>query len=832
MADTTIDKSNADGHPKRRGRRWLVIGVAALALIVTIGLILPAALAPVVQRKLQAMVSNHLHARLEVGSLSYRFPYGVIVRDAKFVTDESHDGVQLITVKSLDLALAKLPLGGGPIVIRSFTVIDPVVHLVRREDGSLVGAQLAKRAKDAPRPRERMKLSDILQLRQFELRGARVVFEDRTNPDALPMEWRDISAKMDLNPQTASRYHFNFTADSEPVAHLELKGAADIDSLIVDLERLAISADVRNDAKSSPLPAQLQQILKRLSIEGTVRFDANGQLPLKDPKAGQFAMNLVLERVRAQPSGLPWAMDELSAKLRANRGTADRANILNLRLSDVSARGMGAMFELQSATGTIDLAQKTWRVDGVAGQLRSAPLDGDANRKSFLHYVQSGQIEFDGGAVGSYAPNAKRVERAELTAKVHRLCILPTNFHEPLEGITGTVRLTNDRALLQNFTARYGNDRLTLNQAVVSLSDLPARIDVLNILASAEFGSPSAQYPKPLDVAMEQLHPSGKLDIQGVAALYRRDKKLEPDYSLQVFPQGGSVLLLNQRMPVTNLSGEIAVAPRLIELKYVQGESFGGKVALRGNLVPRTPINYDGELRAQDVDLSLVSNALGLLKPDGSPKLSGRAVAKVRFMGEIPKNGEGDPLQSLAARGRVYVKDGNFWSLKVLDGVVSEIKFARDLLTAGEAAAAFEIKDGKIDLQRAAINSSALGIQGTGVIELKGAMDLNLVVAPLGDWRRKIKSTGIPLLSNVAGDIVGGLQKLVNNATSQLLFEFRVTGKVGEPKISAVPAPFLTDNAASLFGMMMRGTRADRLIEAIAGRDPDEPKPDEAKTGE
>jgi hypothetical protein len=248
------------------------------------------------------------------------------------------------------------------------------------------------------------------------------------------------------------------------------------------------------------------------------------------------------------------------------------------------------------------------------------------------------------------------------------------------------------------------------------------------------------------------------------------------------------------------------------------------------------PVKYDGELRAQDVDVSLVANAFGWLKNDGTPKATGRAVAKLKFNGEWPEKDKGDPLQSVVAHGRVYVKEGNFWSMPVLDGMVSEIKFAHDALTAGQAAAAFDLKDGKVNLTRAAINSSALGVQGTGTIDLRregggSEMDLRVVAAPLGDWRRKMRSTGIPLISNVAGDIVGGLQKIVNTATSQLLYEVRVTGPVGNPKISTVPAPLLTDSVASLFGVMMRGAPPDRLIEEIDGRDPDEQRTTSTNSG-
>ena len=84
------------------------------------------------------------------------------------------------------------------------------------------------------------------------------VFAQTRLPDVREMEWRNIGARLNLHPQSGSRYAFQFAADSQPNAEIELKGAADVDSLIVDLETLAIDADVRRDQSSSALPAQLQ----------------------------------------------------------------------------------------------------------------------------------------------------------------------------------------------------------------------------------------------------------------------------------------------------------------------------------------------------------------------------------------------------------------------------------------------------------------------------------------------------------------------------------------------------------------------------------------------
>jgi hypothetical protein len=70
-----------------------------------------------------------------------------------------------------------------------------------------------------------------------------------------------------------------------------------------------------------------------------------------------------------------------------------------------------------------------------------------------------------------------------------------------------------------------------------------------------------------------------------------------------------------------------------------------------------------------------------------------------------------------------------------------------------------------------------------------------------------MKRTRIPLVSDIAGEVLGGLQKMVNTATKTLLYEFHVTGSIGAPKIDTVPTPVLTEGLAKVFGKMMRGEK-------------------------
>jgi len=112
-----------------------------------------------------------------------------------------------------------------------------------------------------------------------------------------------------------------------------------------------------------------------------------------------------------------------------------------------------------------------------------------------------------------------------------------------------------------------------------------------------------------------------------------------------------------------------------------------------------------------------------------------------------------------------------------------------------------------VELTDAALSAPVLGVQGSGSVMFDGRLNLRVVAAPLADWKDQMKRTRIPIVSDIAGEVLGGLQKMVNTATKTLLYEFRVTGSTREPKIETVPSPVLTEGVAKLFEKMLRGER-------------------------
>src|SRR4029079_2032572 len=123
-------------------RRWTMVPLAGVVLIMLLMLIGPGVARPFVRANCQSMSREQLTAELESGSLAYVFPYGVSVTDSRLVTtDPEGNPVELLSARHVSIALAKLPILPGPLLVRGIVVESPAVHLIQTRDG-LVGRGL------------------------------------------------------------------------------------------------------------------------------------------------------------------------------------------------------------------------------------------------------------------------------------------------------------------------------------------------------------------------------------------------------------------------------------------------------------------------------------------------------------------------------------------------------------------------------------------------------------------------------------------------------------------------------------------------------------------
>jgi AsmA-like protein len=265
-----------------------------------------------------------------------------------------------------------------------------------------------------------------------------------------------------------------------------------------------------------------------------------------------------------------------------------------------------------------------------------------------------------------------------------------------------------------------------------------------------------------------------------------------------------------------------------VEIAGFHANSLGGQTWAAGQIVPGKPLLYNGKIDVRDADMAALAQHLPV-SDAVRQRLTGTAGVSIHVAG-AGKGGEKSPAQTLIADGEWEILHGDFWSVPAVKNVASHVRKPEELGT-GDAAGVFHVENNKITLDSAAINSPLLGLQGHGTVGFDKTLDLTVVAAPLGDWRDRMKQTGVPLV----GDVMGGVQQLMNAAQGTLLYQYKVTGSVSHPQEALIPVPVVTQPVAYLFGQMIRQDKnADLLGEvkrqapetvAKAEQNPSQPQP-------
>jgi hypothetical protein len=440
-------------------------------------------------------------------------------------------------------------------------------------------------------------------------------------------------------------------------------------------------------------------------------------------------------------------------------------------------------------------------------------------------YKIAGTVDFTAVAEGPLKPEADRTLAESISHEVllypRGLVFQPKNWPEPLRDVGGgVIRIVEQEAEIENMSALYGQDRWLLDTARVPLVGLKDRVQVNDIAGTAEFHPPSPEYPKALRATVRALSPSGEFPVAGRMDINPHGEPgKRATYDFDVTTDGGAFAVTPKRIPITNIRGDARVLRETIEIgtvaiNHFDGDTLGGTISAKATFITTKPRSYAGTASVRDVKLEALAPYFDGASEKAKEKLAGRAFANVELSGATEKE---TALDTLRGRGRLEVFDGDFFELPVLGSVSKTVNGdkRKDAGTVGEAAVLFSVKDRTIHIRDAAMSAPLLGVQGDGAISLDGELDLTLVAAPLADWRDKMKQTNIPILSDVTGEIVGAIQRMLNTATRGLLYQFHVVGDVKKPQVNVVPAPVLNEAKVLIFGNMLGKSKDKRLIDTL-----------------
>ena len=328
------------------------------------------------------------------------------------------------------------------------------------------------------------------------------------------------------------------------------------------------------------------------------------------------------------------------------------------------------------------------------------------------------------------------------------------------------------------------------------------------------FQQPAPRYTPAIDEVVDMLRPNGVFLLAGSITLDQSVGPQNTAYDLILSSDTASLTLTDRRIPLRRLRGDVTLTSAGAQAHGVEADLFGGVVTLTGQWVHKSdaPDYLDGDLTIRDVDLNRMHEL-----PDVPPDLTlkGNLFMEATFSCKPGVDASASEwANALVAKGQLEIINGDFFKLPVFKQIFEHVRGLKQAATAGDAAAVFDVANSQILLRSAAVNAPILGLQGAGKVGFDGTLDVNVVAAPLADWRDKLKETNIPLVSNIAGTIAGGLQKLINSATGTFLYQFRAVGNVhGKVDIRAVPTPVLTDTTALVFGRMLTAAKGSRPLD-------------------
>jgi hypothetical protein len=776
--------------------------VLALAIFVLLGILIvfvgPIAARPFVQAKLRAMVKDQLNADLEIGPLAYHFPYGVSVDDAR-LTAAGPDGkrIDILSARHLSIALAKFPIGSGPLVIRSLVIDSPAVHLIKTHSG-FVGQGLTVKP-DQPTGTRKQKLSEMFELRNVKVTDGQLIFDDRTAAGAVPLSWRGLKLDLKTGAQSAAKYAFDLDVGDGAIASLLAAGWFNIDELFIHVERCALKVNVDPSAPDSPIPADLQLVLKKYEISGALALTLAGDVPLMDPARGKVTTTLELPRANGRLPDADAALDELAVKVTFTGDPAPAGQVpqnpalrsmplVKLHLDRIAARSRDTFVRLESGNIVMNASSGAWGVSDLRLVL-SPGADCSGLPRGIRELIDrlkvSGQLAITINGSGPIGIGASALDQADVQIIVspQDLLLHPPELPLPLTDFGDfTLRLTDNVVTIETARCGYGQDVFYIERASVPLRELPKHVAVKDLAGCITFGSQPKKYPAPLAEYTALADPRGPFWFKGSVQLEPEAKEPVKDYRLRVTTDRGAVSTMERRLLVYNIDTDVTATPKAIEVNRFRADVLSGKVTSTGRVdLSGSEPAYVAQIRLRQIDLN--SLAQMAVKPGEKPiTVSGELAADVTASGR----GFGtSALDAVQADGAVRVDRGELMRVPILDRIVGTVGI-RNAGAVGEAAATFSLKERKIRLSEAAVNSPAVGVRGRGELTLDGALDMNVIARAFSDWEKQIRGDDSGAVANVVGAMAGSVQRGLDSAAENVLYHVHVGGTIDKPDVQVV----------------------------------------------
>ncbi|MCC6661126.1 MAG: hypothetical protein IT437_09600 [Phycisphaerales bacterium] len=231
-------------------------------------------------RQVVDAVSTYIVPTVAFKDLTYNPPYSVGLRG---VTLASPDGTEVVSIRQVDLTLGEVPRTGRPIVLRSVTLHEPTLRLIREKPGEGVRFRglvpfVKPGVNDQSRVREEFRLSRILRLNAVTIDNGSVSYEPGDGRPQMRLGGLSLSLNVSGSDGSGAWHTLNLQAGRLPDLRIDLAGRLNTDTLDAEVSRARFDMVMDPDRLSS-LPPSLREAITPYDPRGRVTLDASGTIP-------------------------------------------------------------------------------------------------------------------------------------------------------------------------------------------------------------------------------------------------------------------------------------------------------------------------------------------------------------------------------------------------------------------------------------------------------------------------------------------------------------------------------------------------------------------------
>ncbi|MCH2149921.1 MAG: AsmA family protein, partial [Phycisphaerales bacterium] len=266
-----------------------------------------------------------LGPQLHFANLQYQFPFTVVLQAPELTSEDE----SFLMARRMRLTLERLPISGEPIQFSKIVFVRPVVRVIWKEDGSLVGLngefirsidgeQYTKAFSTAP--------SDFLRIERIDIEQGSLRFEPFSEP---PILINDITTWLDAQPNssTPGEYRIDLAVDRSPALVSDMEAVLDIDQGHLTIQSFNAEMIVDPD-DADDLPDDLKRIFDEYQVAGDMRLRAEGTIPFGAFNDMNVIMEVQLEDGSASFDGFQIPVPRLEGDMNIHGGVIDLESMI------------------------------------------------------------------------------------------------------------------------------------------------------------------------------------------------------------------------------------------------------------------------------------------------------------------------------------------------------------------------------------------------------------------------------------------------------------------------------------------------------------------------